>query len=99
LWRRIEEVRAEVVLEAEIGGVEEEAGVAEAGAAEGELVEGARRVVGGGEEVGGDGAGAFGLPTEIGYESREFGADAGQASPVARIIFEIVEDVQNDVVG
>jgi len=97
--RVVDKVRAEVPFESEIGGIEEEAGVAEAGAAEGEFVEGERRVVGGGEEVGGDGAGAFGLPTEIGYEGREFGADTGQASPVARIVFEIVEDVQNDVVG
>lgn len=94
----VEEVSAEVAFKAEIGGVEEEAGVAEAGAADGEFVEGERRVVGGGEEVGGDVTGAFGLPTEIGDECREFGADAGQASPVARIFFEIVEDVQNDVV-
>jgi len=51
--------------------------------------------------VGGDGAGEFGLPTEIGDEvdGREFGADAGQSEPVASIIFEIVEDIQNDVVG
>ena len=74
----VEVAGAEVAFEAEIGGVEQEAGVAEAGAAEGEFVEGERGVGGGGgEEVLGDGEGAFGLPTEIPNEGREFGADTG----------------------
>lgn len=100
-WRRVGgrgSVGAEVAFQAEIGGVEEEAGVAEAGAADGELVEGERGVCGG-EEVGGDGAGALGLPAEVPDEGGEFGADAGQACPVARILFQLEEDVQNDVIG
>lgn len=69
-------VEGEVAFEAEIGRVEVEAGVEEAGAADGEFVEGDGGV-GGGEEVGGDGSRTLSFPTEIADERREFGADAG----------------------
>lgn len=70
--------------EAEIGVFEENAGVEEAGTADGELVEGgpaAGRVVGGGggEKIGdegGDGSGAFGFVANGVDERGEFGGNA-----------------------
>ncbi|RDX91958.1 hypothetical protein CR513_25982, partial [Mucuna pruriens] len=56
------------------------------------------RGVGGGEEVGGDGAGALDLPAEVTDDGGEFGADAGQASPMTRVVLKVEEDVQNYVV-
>lgn len=80
----------------------------EAGAADGELVErgpSAKRGGGGvgvGEEIGdhrGDCLGAFYFPTNGANQRREFGANASQSSPVSRIVFELEENVENNVLG
>ena len=93
-------VGAELAFEAEVGVVEEDAGVEEAGAADGELVEGGPAAwwgVGGGDD-GGEGGEALGLAADVANEGGEFGAGAGEAGPVPRVVLKFVEDVQNDVV-
>lgn len=98
-------VGADLSLEAEIGILEEDAGVDKAGTADGELVEGgpaAGRVGGGGEEVGDggrDGGEAFVLPADVANQGGELGADAGESGPVARVVLELAEYFQHHVVG
>lgn len=99
-------VGAELAFEAEIGVLEEDACVEEAGAADGEFVEGGpaagRGGGGGGEEIGddgGDGEGALGFAAGVADEGGEFGGDACEAGPVTRVVFEFGEDVEDDVVG
>ena len=90
-------VGAELEFEAEIGGFEEDAGVEEAGAADGEFVEGAPAAGRGGavgEEIGDDGGEilrALVFPAEIANERGESGAYAVQTGPVARIVVELEE--------
>jgi hypothetical protein len=99
-------VGAEFAFEAEIGVLEEDASVEEAGAADGEFVEGGpatgRGGGGRGEEIGddgGNGEGALGFAAGVADEGGEFGGDAGEAGPVTRAVFEFGEDVEDDVVG
>lgn len=103
-------VGAELALEAEVGVLEEDAGVAEAGAADGEPVEGGPAAggqgggggVGGVGEVGDDGGdvgAALGLPADVADQGGELGADAGEAGPVPGVVLELGEDVEDDVVG
>lgn len=102
-------VGAELAFEAEVGVLEEDAGVEEAGAADGELVEGGPAAGrsgggggGGGEEIGddgGDGLGALVLAAGVADEGGEFCGDAGEAGPVSGVVFELAEDVEDDVVG
>ncbi|KAJ1412621.1 hypothetical protein SESBI_20352 [Sesbania bispinosa] len=87
-----------VTVEAEIGGVEEEAGVEEAGAADGEFVEGKRGICGG-EKIGRDIARTLSLPTEVGDERREFDGNAGKTSPISRIVFQFPENVEDDIIS
>lgn len=74
-------------------------------ATDGELMQGspaARRSGAIGEKIGDNGRdvlGALVFPAEIAYERREFGADAGKASPVPGIVFELKENVENKIVG
>lgn len=108
---RIILVGAEIALKAEVGILEEDAGVEEAGAADGQLVEGGPAAGGrprggggggGGGEVSddrGDGGAALGLPAAVPDQGRELGADAGEAGPVAGIVLELGKDVEDDVVG
>lgn len=97
-------VGAELAVEAEIGIFQENAGVEEAGAADGELVErgpaAGRRDGGGGEEIGddgGNGGGAFVSPADGAEERGESGADAGQPSPVSWVVFQLEEDGQDHI--
>lgn len=98
-------VRAELAFEAKIGVLEEDAGVVEAGAADGEFVESdpaAGRGVAGREDVGEegrDGLMALVLDADVADEGGEFGADAGETSPVAGVVGEPVEDGEEEVVG
>lgn len=77
----------------------------EARAADGELMEGgptAGRDGGRGEETGangGDGFEAFLFEAGVVNERREFGADTSETSPALGVMFELGEDVKNDVVG
>jgi hypothetical protein len=87
-------VRAKLAFEAKIGELEKDAGVEEARAANGELVEGRPAAgeggVRGGEEIGddrGDGFIALGSPADIAYKRGESGADTSEAGPVAWIVF------------
>lgn len=94
-----------LALEAEIGILEENTGMEEARAADGELVKrgppaGGNRVADDkiGEE-GRDGGGALGLPADISDGGGEFGGNAGQSRPVAGIVFELEENVEKNVLG
>lgn len=101
-------VGAEFALEAEIVVLEEDAGVEGARAADGELVErgpasgkggGAGRA---GDELGDDGrdgGGALVGPADGADQGRELGAHAGEPGPVARVVLELEEDVEHDVIG
>lgn len=77
-------------------GIEEEAGVEGTGATEGEFVEG--EWIGCGEEFGGYGEGALVLPAEVADEGTESGGDAGEATPVTRIVFHLPQYLQDYVV-
>nr|GME00973.1 hypothetical protein MIMGU_mgv1a016592mg [Ipomoea batatas]GME08964.1 hypothetical protein MIMGU_mgv1a016592mg [Ipomoea batatas] len=100
-------IGSELAFEPEIRILQEHAGVEEAGAAESQLVESrptARRCCRrrGREKIGDDGGnrlGALRFAAEVTDKRREFGGDAGEACPVARIILELVENVENDIVG
>lgn len=55
---------------------------------------------GGGEEIGdngGDGGGALVPPANGADQRREFGADAGEAGPYARVVIKLEEDAEHDV--
>lgn len=102
------EIGADLELEAEIGVLEEDAGVKEARAADGELVQGCpaagrvRRRRRERDEVGddgGDGAKALGAATDVGDEGGEAGGGAGDASPIAWVGFKFGEDLEDEVVG
>nr|GMD26783.1 hypothetical protein MIMGU_mgv1a016592mg [Ipomoea batatas] len=103
-------IGSELAFEPEIRILQEHAGVEEAGATEGQLVESrptarrccCRRDRGGREKIGDDGGNrlrALRFAAEVADKRGEFGGDAGEACPVARIILELVEDVENDIVG
>lgn len=92
-------VGADLALEAEVGALEEDAGVEETGAADGELVEGgaADAVAEVGEE-GGDAAGAAEAAADVADERAEARGDAGEPGPVAGVRLQLRQDVQHDVV-
>ena len=98
-------VGTELALEPKVGVLEEDAGVEEARTADSELVKGgpaASRLGGAGKESGDDGGDdlvALGLPADVSDHGGELGAGAGEPSPVPRVLLELEEDVQNDVVG
>lgn len=75
------------------------------GTADGELVESrpaTRRRGGSGDEIGRngwDGVGALLLHADGADQGGEFGADTGKASPISRIIIELEENIENDIVG
>lgn len=92
----------DVALEAEVGVLQEDAGVVEAGAADGELMKGRPgfgRVGGRGKEIRREGAAAAGAAADGADERGEAGGDAGEAGPVSGIGFEFGEDVEDDFVG
>ena len=101
-------VGAEFAFEAEIGVLEENAGVEQARAADGQLVErgpasGRRGGAGGaGNEIrnnGRDGGGALMAPADGTDQGRELGGHAGEPGPVARVFLEPEEDAEHHVVG
>lgn len=80
----------------------------EARATDSELVEGSpatRRgggVSGAGDEIGndgGEGGVALVTPADGADQGRELRADAGELGPAARVILELEEDVEHDIIG
>ncbi|KAM1949346.1 hypothetical protein ACFX15_009410 [Malus domestica] len=88
-----------------VGVLEEDTRVEEARAANSELVKGglaAGRLGGAGKEIGddrGDDLVALDLLADVADHGRELGAGASEPSPVSRVLLELEEDIQNDVVG